>query len=207
MLIVEIFIFEKSHSFRRQIEKIFLNDSRYEVAPNSAKIGDVDFKQNGRELIIYEIQRKSDLEEFNQLNNSTIGLNVILLNLNKAIDIFNFKGKQIDAFIFTPVRLKNLIEISDKMLNCDLINIIYAVDENHIDQVVINEEEIYTFTLRELEVIYELSLGKTTKETAEELFLSKRTIDSHRRRLMDRFDVKNIIPVIVYAYQNKLLPK
>ncbi len=52
---------------------------------------------------------------------------------------------------------------------------------------------------REVEVLQLISRGLTVKEIAEELHLSTHTIISHKKNLVEKFDARNAIDLIVKA--------
>lgn len=54
-------------------------------------------------------------------------------------------------------------------------------------------------TRREREVLRLIGEGLTSQEVADKLFISAHTVESHRKKLMEKFEVKNIISVIKLA--------
>lgn len=60
-------------------------------------------------------------------------------------------------------------------------------------------------TKREKEILRMIADGKTSIEIAEELFVSPLTIETHRRNLMQKFDVKNVAALIKIGIQQHLL--
>lgn len=54
-------------------------------------------------------------------------------------------------------------------------------------------------THREKEVLQLISEGKTTKKAAEMLCLSSKTIDSHRKNIMDKLDIHTVAELTKYA--------
>jgi len=60
-------------------------------------------------------------------------------------------------------------------------------------------------TRRENEVLQLIIDGFFNKQIAEQLFLSIRTIDAHRRNLLQKLDVKNTAGLVKYAYQKGLI--
>jgi DNA-binding NarL/FixJ family response regulator len=58
---------------------------------------------------------------------------------------------------------------------------------------------------RELEVLQLISQGLTTGEIADKLFLSKRTIETHRQNMMEKMQVKNTASLIKQAMAEGLL--
>jgi len=58
---------------------------------------------------------------------------------------------------------------------------------------------------REYEVMLRLAGGRTTKQIAEELFLSVNTISTYRARILEKMKLKNNAELIRYALKNDLL--
>ncbi len=63
----------------------------------------------------------------------------------------------------------------------------------------------YHLTSRELEVLELITQEKTTSEIAEQLFLSIRTIEGHRKNLTTKLGVKNTAGVIIKAIKEKII--
>lgn len=60
-------------------------------------------------------------------------------------------------------------------------------------------------TERELEVLKLLAEELTSKQIAEKLFISERTVETHRKNLMRKTGANNAIGLVRYAYAKKLL--
>ena len=58
---------------------------------------------------------------------------------------------------------------------------------------------------RELEVLTYISSGLTNNEIGEKLFISGRTVETHRRNILSKLDVKNTAEMIRYAIRNNLV--
>ncbi len=65
-------------------------------------------------------------------------------------------------------------------------------------------DEEPSFTARELEVIKLICKEYTNQEIADALFLSKRTVETHRQRILDRIGAKNTVGLVVYAVVNQI---
>jgi len=73
-----------------------------------------------------------------------------------------------------------------------------TVDEN-------KNAQIPVITRREKEVLMLIAKGLTNKEIADKLFISTTTVDTHRKNLLAKFQVKNTASLISLATQNELL--
>ncbi|MFT3825812.1 MAG: response regulator transcription factor [Chitinophagaceae bacterium] len=60
------------------------------------------------------------------------------------------------------------------------------------------------FNERELEIITYICNGLTSKQIAEKIFLSVRTVEGLRMKIMEKMEVKNTAGIIIYAIKNYL---
>lgn len=60
-------------------------------------------------------------------------------------------------------------------------------------------------TPRELEIIKQIGEGLTNQEIAAKLFLSPATVDTHRKNVLAKLELKNTAALIKYAAENNLL--
>jgi DNA-binding NarL/FixJ family response regulator len=61
------------------------------------------------------------------------------------------------------------------------------------------------FSAREIEVLICISEGLTNKLTGEKLFISSRTVETHRRNMLQKAGVNNTIELIKYGIKNGLI--
>jgi DNA-binding NarL/FixJ family response regulator len=64
-----------------------------------------------------------------------------------------------------------------------------------------------TLTMREREVLQLTAEGHSSGEVAKRLFISARTVESHRTNLMRKLGVRNQKELIRYAVERGILPK
>lgn len=60
-------------------------------------------------------------------------------------------------------------------------------------------------TSRESEILQLIVQGFTSKEIAQKLYISPRTVDTHRANLMEKLELNNIADLVRYAIQNELV--
>jgi DNA-binding NarL/FixJ family response regulator len=68
-----------------------------------------------------------------------------------------------------------------------------------------NSEPEVMLTDRELEVLKLIGKGHSNDEIAEKLFISKRTVDTHKNNLISKTGSKNIVSLLIYAIKHKLI--
>jgi len=62
-----------------------------------------------------------------------------------------------------------------------------------------------TLSERETEILLLICKGFSNQEIADQLFISKRTVDHHRASLLTKTDTKNTASLVIYAIKNKLV--
>jgi DNA-binding NarL/FixJ family response regulator len=68
-----------------------------------------------------------------------------------------------------------------------------------------DESVLPQLTRRELEVLQLFAEGYNNSEIAEKLFLSVRTIESHKNHILQKTNMKNSVELIKFAIKNKII--
>lgn len=58
---------------------------------------------------------------------------------------------------------------------------------------------------REMEVLQHMSQGLSNKQIADELFISIRTVETHKHNLMKKLDIYSTAELVIYAIQNNII--
>lgn len=70
-------------------------------------------------------------------------------------------------------------------------------------------EDIHTSEMplspREIEIVRLLGLGKSSKEIANELFISVRTVETHRRTINRKLEINSVAGLVRYAIRHRLI--
>ena len=75
----------------------------------------------------------------------------------------------------------------------------FAIDENE------DKKPHEKLSVREFQVMCMLASGRTVKEIAKKLFLSVKTISTHRSRILEKTGMKNNAEIIHYAVKEGLI--
>ncbi len=62
-----------------------------------------------------------------------------------------------------------------------------------------NEQKECVLTKREKEILSLITKGMRNREIADKLFISKRTVDTHRARIMQKLDIHGSANLVKYA--------
>ena len=80
-----------------------------------------------------------------------------------------------------------------------------AVIGDYIADAADDEKSVFSvLTEREREVLQLLAEGKTTKQIAEHLHISSKTVEAHRLKIMHKLEIDNIAQLTKYAIQEGL---
>ncbi len=105
---------------------------------------------------------------------------------------------------------------SDEKELAEAINVIYSGQKYITTEVSImlaqsmiskKPHEQYNLTSREQEILNMLVDGMSNKQIAADLFVSIRTVDTHRTNIMKKLDVKNVAELVSKALNKKLVNK
>lgn len=103
--------------------------------------------------------------------------------------------------------------------NCDKEELFFAINQllkgkEFISNEIQESEKVFKIqdsvaeielTKREVEILIHITEGLTNIEIGKKLFISDRTVDTHRTNLMKKLNVKNVAGLIRFAYTNALI--
>jgi DNA-binding NarL/FixJ family response regulator len=75
----------------------------------------------------------------------------------------------------------------------------------HSQQPIINPIPEILLTSRETEILQLIAKGFSNKEIGKSLFISHRTVDTHRTNLMSKLGVNNVAGLVTYAIKNGIV--
>lgn len=80
--------------------------------------------------------------------------------------------------------------------------LLYAPAQNHLAATYGRSSLL---TTRELEALKYLAAGYSSDEIGRQLYISKQTVDTHRRNIINKLRVPNVTAAVAYALRNKLI--
>lgn len=108
------------------------------------------------------------------------------------------------GYMLKNIPVEELMDCINEALNGQ-ITFSQVVKEIIASPQVIDHRELVKLTTREKEILLMIASGKTTGDIAEQLHLSKFTIESHRKNLLQKFKAKNVATLISAASQQGFL--
>lgn len=119
---------------------------------------------------------------------------IIILSMNNdGLTVYNLiENADIKGFLPKSVDRKELISAIEKVNAGNQHFSVEIIDELEKYASFTKEKEALRLTSRELEVISLIAKGYTTKQIASELFLSEKTIETHRKNILRKTDTYNV---------------
>ncbi len=100
--------------------------------------------------------------------------------------------KKIDGYIPSHYSKKEIKEV----VSVSFLKTMKDIEQGDQNELIKNEIlQKYRITKREKEIIYHVLKQKSSVEIAKELLISKRTVEVHRRNIIEKFKVKNSIGI------------
>jgi DNA-binding NarL/FixJ family response regulator len=210
---IKILIADDHRLFRESLSSLFI-DPTIEI---------VGLAENGKEAIEYSRTTKPDIILMD------IGMNGMNgIEATAAIKRENPEIKILGLSMHTEVSfVKGILEAGASgylIKNCSygqLVEAIYAVNKGNkylseeITNIVLNDylsndtlpvNHLCGLTEREIEVFDLCVIGFSTREIAEKLFVSVKTVSTHKQHILKKLDLKSSSDLIKYGIKNGLIP-
>ncbi len=101
--------------------------------------------------------------------------------------------------------IKTVMEGGSYFSNSLLRQIIMQQHDNAVKPILKCPADFSTISKREMEVLEQLCNGLTVSEIAEKLFVSPKTIETHRSSLLKKSNTRNTINLVLCAIKNKVV--
>ncbi|MBK8448917.1 MAG: response regulator transcription factor [Saprospiraceae bacterium] len=157
-------------------------------------------------LMDVEMPILGGLETTEKIMKDFFGVKVIIISmLNDKAIIESAYEKGAKGFLFKNTTLPELQEAIKSV----------ASGENYFSHEVANvllqkrpkdQSSLLThLTDREIEILKLIAEGFSSTEIGTKLFISPRTVDTHRNNLIQKLNVNGIVGLVKFAFQNKLI--
>ena len=170
------------------------------------KLGQKDF-----DLIImdYKMPDTSGLETIRRILRFKARQKIIILsNYDELAFIESVRDAGAKGYLIKNIESEELLKAINTVLSCknyysnDVALKLLDSSENKDSKTLHLKNKI---SKRELQILKMIAMELTNEEISEQLFISKRTIDTHRQNLLHKLNVKNTVGLIKAAYRMNLL--
>jgi DNA-binding NarL/FixJ family response regulator len=189
----------------------------FEVVGNSLDGTTVydDILKNNADILVLDISmpKKDGIETLKELNQKEFPCKVIILSSYDDLKIIKEVMKLgAKGYLTKKCAGENIIEAIEAVSQgqeyfCD------AVREKIFNSFTQNNPKLKTnlytenqiLSAREIEIITLIALEFSGKEISEQLFISINTVETHRKNILKKLNIKNTIGLVKYALKNNLI--
>jgi DNA-binding NarL/FixJ family response regulator len=155
----------------------------------------------------------SGIEITKRLHNDFPGIRILILSMHTS-----------EEFIFNAINSGARGYLPKNTSRKELIEAIYAIHrgEEYFDESISNvilksyikkaksdlpdaEDNENLLSKREIEVLRLFAEGMTNQEIADKLFISIRTVESHKNHIMARLELKTTVDLVKFAIRNNII--
>ena len=197
--------------FRKGLKSILAKQSSYEVV-GEAENGEEGLrkaKEMRPDLVIMDIGLPdvSGIEVTRKIRELLSETRVVVLSMHLKIDYIT-KAFRAGAtgYVTKEAATERLLECLESVSEGKYFmdpSLSHAVVENLMkfpeDEVRVDDEGYDALTRREKEVMCLLAEGLSTKEIAEKLFISRKTVENHRSNILSKLDLHSTVELVRYA--------
>ncbi len=155
----------------------------------------------------------SGIEITKKLHNDYPGIRILILSMHTSEEfIFNAINSGARGYLPKNTSRRELIEaiyaihrgeeyFAESISNVILKSYIKKAKSNSTD----DENKEGLLSKRELEVLKLFAEGMTNQEIADKLFISIRTVESHKNHIMARLELKTTVDLVKFAIRNNIV--
>lgn len=130
-------------------------------------------------------------------------IHVVQEILNLGADGYLSKDSNVEEILFGIQQVIRGEQYISASLSIDIIRNLSKYSQMDVDRSVIMTR--YDISERELSVLELIAQGHTNAEIADQIYLSKRTVEGHRQQLIEKTGSKNTAGLVRFGFQKKLL--
>ncbi len=209
----KLIIADDHKMFLDGVMSILEHKDNYEViltannGKNVAKYIDIN-AQDGIDLVITDVNMPEyngiELNKHIKQNHPKIKTLVVSM-LHDATTVQTLTKDNVDGYIPKNAEKDELLTAIETILNGDKY-FAQSIKDVYLKGMFSNEQSLEeSLSKREKEVLTLIAKEFTTQEIADELFLSKHTIESYRKNLITKLGVRNLAGLTKYAIKFGLL--
>lgn len=111
----------------------------------------------------------------------------------------------INGYVLKNISKQELLNAIQKIANGGIYFSEEVLNELAAFSQMRKEEDKVQLTVREKEIIQLIEREFSNKQIADELFISERTVETHRKNIFRKTSTNSVLGLIKYAYQHKII--
>ncbi len=157
-------------------------------------------------LLDYEMPLMNGLEATVEIKRDFLGVKVIMLTMLQSKELIEEAvAKGVSGFLFKNTSLDELSDAiqrvagGDTYFSSDVTLTLLKPAHNP------NAPLLALLSDREIEILKLVAKGLSSTEIGQQLFISPRTVDTHRNNIIQKLEVPGIAGLVQFAVRNKLV--
>jgi two-component system, NarL family, nitrate/nitrite response regulator NarL len=156
-------------------------------------------------LTDYSLQDTTGLELVRQVKRDYPQIKIVMLSMHDEAHIIKSVLKEgVEGYMLKNIQQS---ELKNALLHVSrgLPYVSPEVTRLLMDEMNKPKEEAQLLTERERDVLELIAKEHSNKEIAEKLFISERTVETHRKNIFRKTKTSSVVGLIKYAYDSKLI--
>ena len=134
-------------------------------------------------------------------------IKILALSMSGQGDLVNqmIDDADISGYVLKNIGKKELLKALEKISAGGIYFSEEVLQEMSRASEMKKQNEEAHLTTREIEIIQLIEKELSNKQIAEKLFLSERTVETHRKNIFRKTNTSSVIGLVKYAYEHKLI--
>ncbi|OSZ77391.1 hypothetical protein CAP36_13450 [Chitinophagaceae bacterium IBVUCB2] len=135
------------------------------------------------------------------------GIKILALSMSGQGDLVNEMIEEADiaGYVLKNIGKQELVTALEKIAGGGIYFSEEVIDELQRNSQRKKQKEEAHLTAREIEIIRLIEKEYNNKLIAETLFISERTVETHRKNIFRKTNTNSVIGLVKYAYEHKLI--
>ncbi len=132
---------------------------------------------------------------------------ILALSMSGQGDLVNemISDADISGYVLKNIGKQELLKALEKIAGGGIYFSEEVIEELQRSSQLKKQKEEAHLTVREVEIIRLIEKEYNNKQIAEELFISERTVETHRKNIFRKTNTNSVIGLVKYAYEHKLI--
>lgn len=214
--IIKVLLVDDHKLIREGMQSMMLNLPDIEIIGSVSSGEDAinQSRQNRPDVILMDIMMTGMtgieatrwIKEFD----STIKIIMVTMEISKEYVSAGIKSG-VDGYLPKDVTKETVIEAvrtvykGNKFFNDAIMKLVFEDFYSHEKLKTTTKKLPNELTNREYEILCWAASGKTNREVAEGLFISVKTVETHKTKILEKLGLRNTSELVKYAISNKII--
>ena len=213
---IKVLLCDDHKLIREGIESMLLNTEDIEVigSISSGEEAINEIRQNRPDIILMDIMMggMNGIEATRWIKEFDPTVKIILVTMEISKEYVSAGIKSgVDGYLPKDIDKETLLEAvrtvntGGRFFNDAIMKLVFEDFYSHEKLKSSDKKLPNELTKREFEILGLVASGKTNKELAEALFISIKTVETHKTHILEKLGLKNTTELVKYAIKNKII--